>query len=237
MTSGYKLPVSIFASFLCVCVVWIACADMTFTREQVETSSDGKSTRVGVTTYITSSKLKSEKTDGSAVIIDLDEMKMIEMDRVARKYSRTDLNAWASQMKSAPGFSKFKSRFKTGKKTKTIGDYQCREVVAKMGPVTRRSWVTADIRTDTAVVEFHKNMAEAFPDVPLITSKNELWRYYLAMKSFPVELKIESKVKVGRSTVVSTTKALLKNYTYDKIAPETFIVPQGYTPLIKPRPE
>ena len=237
MAPGYKTPTLVLTLFLSVCLVSMTYADMTFTQEQQVTSSGGKPARFSVTTYITSSKLKTEKTDGSVVIIDWDEMKLIEIDRIAKKYSKTDLIVWASQMKSAPGFSKFKSKIKTGKKTKTIGEYHCREVVAKMGPVTRTSWVSADIRIDPAVVEFHNKMAEAFPNVPLITSKDELWRHYLKMKSFPVELKIESKVKVGKSKVVSTTKALLKSHNYDKIAPETFTIPKGYTPLVKRGPK
>jgi len=233
MKHGFNIPSSLLLLTLGLIILPVTMADMTYVQQQTITTSGQKPLEVTVTTYITSSKMKTEKSDGTSTIIDLDEMKLIEIDRIARKYDAVDLKVWAEQMKSAPGFSEFKTKITVGKKTRTIAGYICRPVVSKMGPTKQVSWVTSDIAIDPEITEFNKKLAETFPDVPLITAKYELWQQYLKLKSFPVQLRIDMKVKVGKSSITSKTKALLKTHNYNKIAPETFNVPKGYTRLKK----
>ncbi len=228
MKKFLKLFCVVTAAFFSLGPLLYVFADMTFVQQQL-TSVGGKTqSPVIVTTSFTSAKMRTEISTGEITIVDLEKMKLFNLNTKNKKYRTTDLKDWAAKMKSLPGeLSEIEAKITVTDDTKQIGAYKCTKIVAEMGAMKQTTWVTTEIKTDKAVLEFNEKQSGLFKDIPLILSKKTIWDQYRKMKAFPVEIILE----ITTPDFASRTESLLQTHNYDKIDTSIFEIPKDYTPL------
>jgi len=220
--------------FLIIGVLPEASPDMTFVYQ--ETTSTGGRTRgpSPLTTYITSTRMRTETSTSKITIIDLEKMKLFNLDSKTKKCYVENIRDLAAQTKSLPAaLSQLEPKITVTNETSQIEGYKCTKIIVNVGIMKQTVWVSPKIKTDKVLFEFNKKQAELLKDVPFISSQNALWQQYQKMQSFPVKIVIETKTP----HFTSRTESILKSYNYDKIDPALFEIPKGYTPLPKqPQP-
>lgn len=204
-----------------------AFTDMTFVQEEGQPSGGKTGGRNRITTYITSTKMKTETSRGAIVIFDIENKKVINLDSETKKYSISGLDQWANMQRSMPEeIGKFVPKVTVTEETKVVNGYKCTKVIFEMGVITQTCWVTREIKPDKATVELNEKWAELYKDIPIIASKKVMWRQYQKMNAFPVKI-----ITIIKPPMPYASTMILKSHNYDKIDPSVFEIPKNYTAL------
>jgi len=199
-------------------------ADMSFINEYTSSARGQTGQPYIMTTYFTPDKMKVTDSRGSDVIIDLNRKWRISINNKAERFGIQALWDWADSQKNLPfDFGQFELTITATGDTEIVNGHKCTRIEIKMGGIKRTSWVSKDIKPDTAVLEFYKRYGEMFKDVPLIASEKEIWERYAKMEAFPV--KIVDRLDPPYASTITT---IYKSHNYNKIDPALFEIPDGY---------
>lgn len=202
-------------------------ADVTIVTE-TETKGAGPAQKATTTQYYTATKMRNEYGEQSISIIDLDNERMITLMPAMKMYmeqSFDDLKKMAEAFKSKePEYEVEKT-----KETKEINGYTCQKVIMRvkqMGAETvTESWMTKDIKIDSAITEFLKNWAEKVKDIPQQKQSLEAQQKLFEEGLFPVKTVTRMKMPMGTMTTTQTLTKIEKGDLDDSL----FEIPEGYT--------
>lgn len=204
----------------------VALADVTITMENEMTTPAGAQTTTLVQ-YYTATKMRNEFGEASAMIIDLDEAKMVTLMPAAKMYlvqTFEQLKAQAALIKLPEPEVKIEETDETAE----ISGYACHKVVVRIKQGGSESateyWVAKDVKGIADVQAFLKAMFEALKDIPQQRATMEVGNQFAEKGFFPIRTVVKQPSPGGEITSTVTVTKIEEGDLDEKL----FEVPEDY---------
>jgi len=215
--------------FLGVAFISPACADLYWESlqksEGLPGTPDGTQT---VKNYMTANATRYEARD-NITIVDLNKMKMYNLDPKAKTYNEVDLSKMGQvpEMEGEAG-KQFMGMVKglmgsikvtPTKETRTISGYACTKNIVSFMGTQSENWVTRDIKGLDEMMDYGKRFSEVMNQNPMMRQMN-VSAMIQDLKGFPVETTVN--MMNGKMTTT------LQKFEQKNLSAELFKVPTGY---------
>ena len=229
MARSIKRPLCPVVLVALVLAAAAALADVTIVMENETTTPDGKQTTT-VTQYYTETKMRNEYGEASAMIIDLDEERMVTLMPATKQYLVQTFKALRDQA-AHMRFAKPEVKIEETDEEAEINGFACHKVLVRMktagSEYTTEYWMAKDVEGIEDVQAFQKAMYKAYEGIPQQRANMEATKPLFDKGLFPIKTVTKHTMPDGEMVTTMTVKEIKKGDLDEAL----FEIPDDYEEL------